>query len=58
MYGLCKVNKQQVVGFPPFRPILFILKTPKNKFASCLVSLTKSEYTGKELFQFAEKICE
>ena len=28
MYGLCKVHKQEVDGWPPFRPILLALQTP------------------------------
>ena len=58
MYGLCKVHKEQVVGFPPFRQVFVILQTPENNFAIFKNSLTKNEYTGKELYQFVEDICE
>ena len=61
-YGLCKVHKQEVDGCPPFRPILSALQTPIYNLAKFLVpildSLTKSEYTVKDSFHFAEDISE
>ena len=62
MYGDCKLHKQQVDGCPPFRSILSALQTPTYNLAKFLVPilhpLTKNEYTVKDLFQFAEEICE
>ena len=62
MYGNCKLNKQQVDGSSPFRPILSALQTPTYNLAKFLVPilnpLTKNEYTVKDSFQFAEEICE
>ena len=62
IYGNCKVHKQQVDGCPPFRPILSALQTPTYNLNKSLVPilnpLTKNEYTVKDLFQFAEEICE
>ena len=59
MYGLCKVNKQEVDGCPPFRPILSALQTPTYHLAKLLVpildTLTKNEYTVKDSFHFAEE---
>ena len=60
MYGLCKVHKQEVDSCPPFRPILSALQTPTYGLVKFLVpildSLTKNEYTVKDLFHFAEEI--
>ena len=62
MYGLCKVQKQEINGCPPFRPILLALQTPTYNLAKFLVPildpLTKNEYTVKNSFHFAEEICE
>ena len=62
MYGLCKVQKQEVDGCPPFKPILSALQTPTYNLAKFLVPildpLTKNEYMVKESFPFAEEICE
>ena len=62
MYGNCKWHKQQVDGCPPFRSFLSALQTPTYNLAKFLVPivnpLTKNEYTVKDLFQFAEEICE
>ena len=61
MYRICKVHKQEEVdGCPPFRPILLALQTLPYNLAKFLVpildSLTKNEYTVKDLFHFAEEI--
>ena len=62
MYQLYKVHKQEVDGFPPFRPILLVLQTPIYNLVKLLVpildTLTKNEYTVKDSFHFAEEICE
>ena len=62
MYGNCKVHKEQVDGWPPFRSILSALQTPTYNLAKFLVPilnpLTKNEYTVKDSFQFAEEILE
>ena len=61
-YGNCKVHKQQVDGYPPFRPILSAFQTSTYNLAKFLAPilnpLTKNEYTVKDSFQFAEEICE
>ena len=62
MYGNCKVQKQQVDGCPPFRPVSSALQTPTYNLAKFLVPilnpLTENEYTVQDSFQFAEEICE
>ena len=62
MYGNCKVRKQQVDGCRPFQSILSALKTPSYNLAKFLATmlnpLTKSEYTVKNSFLFAEEISE
>ena len=62
LYENCKVYKQQVECWPPFRPILLALQTPTYTLATFLVPilnpLTKNEYTVKDQFQFAEEIRE
>ena len=62
MYENCKVHKQQVDGYSPFRPILSALQTLTYNLARFLVSilnpLTKTEYTVKDSSQFAEEICD
>ena len=62
MYRDCKVHKQQVDGYLPFRPILLALQTPTYNLAKFLnpISnpLTENEYTVKGSFQFAEEIRE
>ena len=59
MHGNCKVNKQQVDGCPPFRPILSALQTPTCKLAKFLVPilnpLTKNEYTVKDSFNLLKR---
>ena len=61
MYGNCKVHKQQVDGYPPFWLILSALMTPKYNLAKFLVPilnpLTKTEYTVRDSFLFAEEMC-
>ena len=37
MYGLCKVQKQEIDGCPPFRHILSALQTPTYNLAKFLV---------------------
>ena len=60
MYGLSKVHKQLVDGFPKLRPILSAINTPTYKLAKFLVTimepLTKNEYTVKDTFTFAHDI--
>ena len=62
MYGLCKVHKDIIDNFPPFRPILSTINTPTYKLAKFLVpiskSLTSNEYVVKDSFDFAEEIVE
>jgi hypothetical protein len=60
MYGLAKVHKQLVDGFPKLRPILSAINTPTYKLAKYLVTimepLTKNEHTVKDTFSFAHDI--
>ena len=60
MYGLSKVHKQLVDGFPKLRPILSAINTPTYKLAKYLVTiiepLTKNEHTVKDTFTFAHDI--
>ena len=60
LYGLSKVHKPLVDGFPKLRPILSAINTPTYKLAKFLVNimepLTKDEYTVKDPFTFAEDI--
>ena len=62
MYGLCKVHKDIIDNFRPFRPILSTINTPTYKLAKFLVptlkSLSSNESTVKNLFAFAEGILE
>ena len=50
------------MGSPPFRPIISALQTPTYDITKFLVpildTLTKSEYTVKDPFHFADEICE
>ena len=61
-YGLCKVHKDIIDNYPPFRSILAAINTPIYKLAKFLVpnlkSLTSNEYTVKDSLAFAEKIVE
>ena len=58
MYGLCKVHKDIIDNFRPFRPILSTINTPTYKLAKFLVptlkSLTSNEYMVKDSFAFPE----
>ena len=60
MYGLAKVHKQLIDGFPKFRPILSAINTPTYKLAKFLVGimepLTKNDFTVKDTFSFANEI--
>ena len=60
MYGLAKVHKQLVNGFPKLRPILSAINTPTYKLAKFLVGimapLTTDEFTVKDTFSFAHEI--
>ena len=60
MYGLAKVHKQLVNGFPKLRPILSAINTPTYKLAKYLVKimepLTTNNYTVKDTFSFAHDI--
>ena len=60
MYGLSKVHKPLVDGFPKLRPILSAINTPTYKLAKFLVNimepLTKDDYTVKDTFTFAEDV--
>ena len=42
MYGLCKVHKDIIDNFPPFRPIFSTINTPTYKVAKFLVPILKS----------------
>ena len=56
MYRLCKVHKDIIDSFPPFRPILSAINTATYELAKFLVpilkSLSSNEYTVKESFAF------
>ena len=58
--GSCKVDKNCVDGFPPFKRILSGLETHTYKLEKYLVpilgQLTTNKYTNKELFNFATEI--
>ena len=60
MYGLAKVHKQLVDGFPKLRPILSAINTPTYRIAKYLVGilepLTTDEFTVKDTFTFAQEI--
>ena len=62
MWGLCKVHKDIIGNFLPFRPILSAINIPNYKLAKFLVPILKSlisnEYTVKDSFAFAEEIVE
>ena len=59
-YGLCKVHKQFVGNYPPFRSIMLVIKTPTHSLAKFLVPLlepiTTNMYTVKSSFEFAKEI--
>ena len=52
LYGLCKSNKKILDKFPPFRPILWTIKTSCYNLAKPLVPLIKNS------FEFFKEICE
>ena len=60
-YGLGKVNKEDKNGLTPFCLILSAIAMPTYKLAKFLLPLltplTENEYTVKDSFHFAEKIC-
>ena len=60
--GFCKVHKDIIDNYPPFRPILLAINTPKHKLAkftvTTLKSLTSNQYTVKGTFIFTEEIAE
>ena len=62
MYGHCKVHKDIIDNYPPFRPILSVVNTATYKLTKFLVSILKSltsnEYTVKDSYTFAEEINE
>ena len=60
MYGLWKVHNYQVDICHLFRPILPALQTHNlAKFLVLILNpLSKNEYTVRDLFHFAEEICE
>ena len=62
MYGICKVHKDSIDSFSPFRPILSAMNTTTYKLAKFLVPILKSsssnECTVKESFAFAGEIVE
>ena len=62
MYGHCKVHKDIIDNYPPFRPILSVVNTPTYKLTKFLVSILKSltsnEHTVKDSYTFAEEINE
>ena len=59
-YGLCKIHKSIVDGFPPFRPILSAIGIPTYKLAKIFVLLlepfTYNQYTIKDSFSFCEEL--
>ena len=60
MYGLAKVHKDPVDGFPKLRPILSAIGTPTYKLAKHLVQilepLTKDDFTVKDSFTVTNNI--
>ena len=60
MYGLSKIHKPLVNGFPKLRPILSAINTGTYKWAKCFVPLlkpfTSNNYTVKDSFDFAKDI--
>ena len=61
LYGLCKTHKKVLDKFPPFRPILLVIKTTSYNLAKFLVPLiepiTKNDFTVKSSFEFSKEIC-
>ena len=60
MYGLSKIHKLLVNGFPKLRPILLAINTGTYKWAKCFVPLlkpfTSNNYTVKDSLDFAKDI--
>ena len=60
MYGLSKIHKPLVNGFPKLRPILSAVNTGTYKWAKLFVPLlkpfTSNNYTVKDSFDFAKDI--
>ena len=60
MYGLSKIHKPLVNGFPKLRPILSAINTGTYKWAKFFVPLlkpfTSNNYTVKDSFDFAKDI--
>ena len=60
MYGLSKIHKLLVNGFPKLRPILLAINTGTYKWAKVFVPLlkpfTSNNYTVKDSFDFAKDI--
>ena len=60
MYGLSKIHKPLVNGFPKLRPILSAINTGTYKWAKFFVPLlkplTSKNYTVKDSFDFAKDI--
>ena len=58
MYGLSKIHKPLVNGFPKLRPILSAINTGNYKWAKFFVPLlkpfTSNNYTVKDSFDFAK----
>ena len=58
--GLCKVHKAVTFVSPPFKPILYAIRTPSYKlpklFISKLSSIAFNELTGRDYFTFAEEV--
>ena len=59
MYGLSKIHKPLVNGFPKLRPILSAINTGTYKWAKCFLALLKpfatNNYTVKDSFDFAKE---
>lgn len=59
-YGLCKVHKAITYVSPPFKPILYAIRTPSYKlpklFVSKLSSTAFNELTVRDYFTFAEEV--
>ena len=60
MYGLSKISKPLVKGFPKLRPILSAINTGiynwENFFVPLFKPFTSNNYTVKEFFDFAKDI--
>ena len=58
--GLCKVHKAITYVSPPFKPILYAIRTPSYKlpklFVSKLSSIAFNELTERDYFTFAEEV--